>query len=72
MLGRRRPPAVPRRGTPSDLLVIGLGNPLIASASPLNDDIYNLRVLEDAGAAAIVLHSLFAEQIERRDNFHGA
>jgi dihydroorotate dehydrogenase (fumarate) len=41
-----------------------LGNPLIASASPLNTDIGNLRRLEDAGAAAVVLPSLFEEQIE--------
>jgi len=40
-----------------------LKNPLVASASPLNTDIDNLRRLEDAGAAAIVLPSLFEEQI---------
>ena len=41
-----------------------LRNPLVASASPLNTEIGNLRRLEDAGAAAIVLPSLFEEQIE--------
>jgi dihydroorotate dehydrogenase (fumarate) len=41
-----------------------LKNPLVASASPLNTDIGNLRRLEDAGAAAVVLPSLFEEQIE--------
>ena len=40
-----------------------LRNPLVASASPLNTDIDNLRRLEDAGAAAVVLPSLFEEQI---------
>lgn len=40
-----------------------LKNPLIASASPLNDDIGNLRALEDHGAAAVVLPSIFEEQI---------
>jgi dihydroorotate dehydrogenase (fumarate) len=41
-----------------------LKNPLVASASPLNTEIGNLRGLEDAGAAAVVLPSLFEEQIE--------
>jgi dihydroorotate dehydrogenase (fumarate) len=41
-----------------------LKNPLVASASPLNSNLDNLRRLEDAGAAAIVLPSLFQEQIE--------
>ena len=47
---------------------LSLKNPLIASASPLNGDIGNLRGLEDAGAAAVVLPSIFEEQIvgERR------
>jgi dihydroorotate dehydrogenase (fumarate) len=40
-----------------------LPTPLVASASPLNDDLGNLRALEDAGAGAVVLPSLFAEQI---------
>jgi dihydroorotate dehydrogenase (fumarate) len=41
-----------------------LRNPLIASASPLTGDLDNLRRLEDAGVAAVVLPSLFQEQIE--------
>lgn len=45
-------------------LGLTLKNPLIASASPLNSKLDNLRRLEDAGAAAIVLPSLFQEQIE--------
>jgi dihydroorotate dehydrogenase (fumarate) len=40
-----------------------LKNPLIASSSPLCKDISNLRKMEDAGISAIVLHSLFEEQI---------
>jgi dihydroorotate dehydrogenase (fumarate) len=40
-----------------------LSSPLVASASPLGDDLDNLRRLEDAGAAAVVLPSLFEEQI---------
>ena len=45
-------------------LGLSLKNPLVASASPLNSNLDNLRRLEDAGAAAIVLPSLFQEQIE--------
>ena len=44
-------------------LGLTLRNPLVASASPLNGDIDNLRRLEDAGAAAVVLPSIFEEQI---------
>jgi dihydroorotate dehydrogenase (fumarate) len=44
-------------------LGLALGNPLVASASPLCEDIDNIRRMEDAGAAAVVLHSLFEEQI---------
>jgi dihydroorotate dehydrogenase (fumarate) len=45
-------------------LGLELKNPLVASASPLNADLGNLRRLEDAGAAAVVLPSLFEEEIE--------
>jgi dihydroorotate dehydrogenase (fumarate) len=45
-------------------LGLTLKHPLIASSSPLTGDIDNLRRLEDAGAAAVVLPSLFEEQIE--------
>jgi len=41
-----------------------LKNPIVVSASPLCSVLTNLRRMEDAGAAAIVLHSLFEEQIE--------
>lgn len=42
---------------------IALRNPLVASASPLNGDLGTLRALEDHGAAAVVLPSIFEEQI---------
>jgi dihydroorotate dehydrogenase (fumarate) len=42
-----------------------LPHPLVAGASPLSDDLDGVRRLEDAGAAAIVLRSLFEEQITR-------
>ena len=41
-----------------------LKNPLVAAASPLSYELANLKRMEDAGAAAIVLFSLFEEQIE--------
>jgi dihydroorotate dehydrogenase (fumarate) len=44
-------------------LGLRLANPLVPSASPLSRSIDNIRRMEDAGAAAIVLHSLFEEQI---------
>lgn len=40
-----------------------LRNPFMAGASPLSAHLDGVRRLEDAGAAAIVLHSLFEEQI---------
>ena len=45
-------------------LGLKLKNPLVASASPLTSDLGNLRRLEDCGAAAVVLPSIFEEQIE--------
>lgn len=41
-----------------------LRNPLVASSSPLTGDLGAIRELEDAGAAAVVLPSLFQEQVE--------
>jgi dihydroorotate dehydrogenase (fumarate) len=50
-----------------------LRTPLVASASPLSHDLAGIRQLEDAGASAIVLYSLFEEQIrqdERESEFY--
>jgi dihydroorotate dehydrogenase (fumarate) len=44
-------------------LGLSLKNPLVVSATPLSEDIGNIRKMEDSGAAAVVLHSLFEEQI---------
>jgi len=44
-------------------LGLTLKNPLVASASPLTKDLDNVRKLEDAGTSAIVMHSLFEEQL---------
>jgi dihydroorotate dehydrogenase (fumarate) len=46
-------------------LGLTLPHPLIPGASPLADDLDTVKRLEDAGAAAIVLRSLFEEQITR-------
>jgi dihydroorotate dehydrogenase (fumarate) len=44
-----------------------LSSPLVVSSSPLCREIDNLRAMEEAGAGAIVLHSLFEEQIDFED-----
>src|SRR5438045_1861327 len=46
-------------------LGLRLANPFMTGASPLADHLDTARRLEDAGCAAIVLHSLFEEQISR-------
>ena len=45
-----------------------LKNPLVASASPLARELSNIRRMEDAGAAAIVLNSLFEEEINQESH----
>lgn len=40
-----------------------MAHPFIPGASPLVDDLDTVRRLEDAGAAAITMHSLFEEQL---------
>jgi len=49
-------------------LGLKLRNPLVASSSPMCADVANIRRMEDAGAAAVVLHSLFEEQITLESN----
>ena len=49
-------------------LGLKLKNPLMPGASPMADNLDTVRRLEDAGASAIVLHSLFAEQLERNES----
>ena len=44
-------------------LGLKLRNPLVVSPSPLSEQIGNILRMEDAGASAVVLHSLFEEQI---------
>jgi dihydroorotate dehydrogenase (fumarate) len=49
-----------------------LRSPLVPSASPLSESIDNIQRMEDAGAAAVVMHSLFEEQLrlERYELHH--
>ncbi len=50
-----------------------LKSPLVASASPLSEDVNNIKKLEEAGVGAVVLHSLFEEQIrleQEEYNYH--
>lgn len=51
-------------------LGLALHNPVVASASPLNSKLDHLRRLEDVGAGAVVLPSLFQEQIEAEAEAH--
>ncbi len=50
-------------GLTTRYLGLSLNNPLVASASPLCESAANIRRLEDCGIAAVVLPSLFEEQI---------
>ena len=43
---------------------LGLKNPVVPSASPLSREIDSIKKLEDGGAPAVVLYSLFEEQIK--------
>ena len=42
---------------------LALRSPLVVSASPLSEYIQNIKMMEEAGAGAVVLYSLFEEQI---------
>jgi dihydroorotate dehydrogenase (fumarate) len=49
---------------------LSLRNPLIASASPLSQTVDSVRRLADAGVGAVVLYSLFEEQLSREAAQH--
>ena len=48
-------------------LGLKLPSPLVVSASPLSRDLDGVRRLEDAGASAVVLYSLFEEQLRQEE-----
>ena len=47
----------------TNYLGLTLKNPIVASSSPLSHNVDSIRRLEDAGASAVVMYSLFEEQI---------
>lgn len=51
---------------------MNLRSPIVVSASPLSEDVGNIKKMEDAGAGAVVLYSLFEEQIllEQKEVFY--
>lgn len=54
-------------------LGLNLASPLVVSASPLSRDVDGICRLEDAGASAVVLYSLFEEQLRQEEadlNYH--
>ncbi|MFO7603491.1 MAG: dihydroorotate dehydrogenase-like protein [Gammaproteobacteria bacterium] len=51
----------------TEYLGLKLSNPIVPSASPLAEQLDSARALEDAGAAALVMHSLFEEKIAHED-----
>jgi dihydroorotate dehydrogenase (fumarate) len=51
----------------SRYLGLELNNPIVAAASPMTSSIDSLKRLEDAGVGAVVLPSLFEEQIEHEE-----
>jgi dihydroorotate dehydrogenase (fumarate) len=52
-------------GLSTDYMGLALRNPLVASASPLSKTVDGVRRLADAGVGAVVLYSLFEEQLLR-------
>jgi len=54
-------------------LGLNLKSPIVPSAGPLSHEISNIKKMEDAGAGAVVLYSLFEEQLEHEElelNYH--
>ena len=54
-------------------LGLKLRSPLVVSASPISRDLDGIRRLEEAGASAVVLYSLFEEQLRQEEvdlNYH--
>lgn len=54
----------------TDYMGLSLRNPLVASASPLSQTVDGVRRLADAGVGAVVLFSLFEEQLRREALAH--
>jgi len=54
----------------TEYLGLKLDNPLVPSASPMSKDLQQAKQLEDAGASALIMHSLFEEGIEAEAKQH--
>ena len=52
----------------TEYLGLRLKSPLVASSSPLTESLENIQRLEEAGAAAVVLPSIFEEQLTLESN----
>ena len=48
----------------TNYLGLKLSSPIVPSAGPLSREISNIKAMEDAGAGAVVIYSIFEEQIE--------
>ena len=48
----------------TNYLGLKLKSPIVPSAGPLTSEVSNIKEMEDAGAGAAVLYSLFEEQLE--------
>lgn len=55
----------------TEYLGLKLKNPLVPSSSPLSKHLDSARRLEDAGAGALIMHSLFEEKIQEEDARQG-
>jgi dihydroorotate dehydrogenase (fumarate) len=49
----------------TNYLGLKLRTPLVPSASPLSEEVDTIKTMEDAGASAVVLHSVFEEQLRQ-------
>lgn len=67
-MNARRASGLAENALRTSYLGLQLEHPFIAGASPLSATMRDVRRLEDAGAAAIVLHSLFEEQITEAES----
>ena len=47
-----------------------LGSPIVVSACPLSDSLDNIKKMEDSGAGAVVMFSLFEEQIKQQERMN--
>jgi dihydroorotate dehydrogenase (fumarate) len=52
----------------TEYLGLKLRTPFVPAASPLSESLDNIKKMEDSGASAVVLHSLFEEQIRLERN----